>query len=298
VGSKRTVILIAALLIGAVAAFSLYSYVNGIEDRAYNHADRVPVYVVAQRIPANTSGKAVLGNKLILTKQVPKEFMPPSALLDPSTIADKFAKTDLAQGQIVVSDMFVDKQAATSTWRDQLPSDQVAIRVQMDQVKGLGGIIQPGDKVTMLVELDGTEGPAADGGGASAAAAAAGATAAGKSIRFLYSNVEVMAIDNAGVSVSGTAAAPAGGPIMFKVPLAAAEKIALAGSKLYLALEPEGFVPADTDLAPMDWNGVFQGEKSPYKNKKATSTTTATGSGTTTGASTSTGTSTTTTSKP
>lgn len=256
IGSKRTVILAVALAIGALAAVVLYSYLNGVEDKAYSDAERVQVYVVREAIPANTSGQDAVAARAIVPDQVPKEFMPQTALVDPSTITSKFAKTDLVPGQIVVQSMFVDKQEVTSTWRDQLGADEVAVRVQLDQVKGMTGIIQAGDTVTMLVDLDGTE-----------LAGAPGAVATGRSIQFLYSNVPVMAIGSAGVSVSGEqTVTPDAGPITFRVPLKAAEKIALAGSKIYLVLEPDGFVPTADDLVPVDWSTVFTGEKTPFKN--------------------------------
>jgi hypothetical protein len=143
--------------------------------------------------------------------------------------------------------------------------------VQLDSVKGMSGILQPGDQVTMLVQTDGTEGGAA----ATAAGSASAPVAGNNKIQFLYSNVEVMAIGSTGASATGSTAAGAAvaaatGPITFRVPLQAAEKIALIGSKLYLTLEPEGFVPADADLAPLDWTGVFTGEKTPYKKTNKT----------------------------
>ncbi len=39
--SRRTMILIAAVLLGAVAAFALFTYVGGIEDEANDNAERV-----------------------------------------------------------------------------------------------------------------------------------------------------------------------------------------------------------------------------------------------------------------
>jgi pilus assembly protein CpaB len=252
VGSKRTIILVVALVVGALAGYLLYNYVNGVEDRAYQNADRVGVFVVKQPIPANMTGQEALNKRLIVQAQIPREFRPATALVDSSTINAKLAKTDLAVGQVVVDNMFVDKVDATSTWRDRLGTN-VAITVQLDQVKGMAGILQAGDEVTLLVELDGAENPANP--------------APARSVRFLYSNVQVMAINGQGASVAGAPGGDpvaVGGPITFRVPLKAAEKIALAGTKMYIALEPVDFVPTDADLVAVDWTNLFQGEKSPY----------------------------------
>ena len=55
--SRRTLILIASIAIGAVAAFALFNYVSGIEDDAYSNAERVDVYVVRQTIPKGYPGE-------------------------------------------------------------------------------------------------------------------------------------------------------------------------------------------------------------------------------------------------
>ena len=123
-GSKRSMILVVALLIGSIAAFALYNYVNGVEDKALQGTEQVTVYWVQAPISANTQGEQVIGAKMIVTKQVPANLRPPTAITDLSTIKGKVAKTDLAVGQIVVPGMFVDQSQAASTWlrsSDQTP---------------------------------------------------------------------------------------------------------------------------------------------------------------------------------
>ena len=49
-------ILIAAIAVGALAAFAIFNYVGGIEDRANDNARRVPVIRIAQDIPRGLTG--------------------------------------------------------------------------------------------------------------------------------------------------------------------------------------------------------------------------------------------------
>lgn len=48
---RRTLILVAAIAIGALASFLVWNYVNNIQDTAYNDAARVPVYLVRRPSP-------------------------------------------------------------------------------------------------------------------------------------------------------------------------------------------------------------------------------------------------------
>ena len=55
--SRRTLILIAAVLVGAVAAYALWTYVGGIEDEANDNAKRVQIFKIVQDIPKGPTGK-------------------------------------------------------------------------------------------------------------------------------------------------------------------------------------------------------------------------------------------------
>lgn len=243
-GSKRTVILIAALLIGAVASYALYTYVSGVEDRAYQNAQRVRVYVLAQNVPADTAADALVSSRVILERDIPTEFLPPSAITDISLIAGKVARTDLSEGQIVVDGMFGDQAEVMSTWADRLEVNQVAVTVNVDQVRAVGGLLQPGDRVSMLVR---SAPPATSGGGAVEGAAAP--------VSFLYQNVQILAIGGVGVGQADAAAAPAGGMMTFAVPPDAAQRIIFAGDTITLLLEPKNYVA--TDLPPVDAGNLF-----------------------------------------
>ena len=47
--SRRTLILVGAIVIGVIAALLIYNYVQGIDDRANNNAKLVDVYVAKLR---------------------------------------------------------------------------------------------------------------------------------------------------------------------------------------------------------------------------------------------------------
>ena len=152
-GSRRTVILIAAVLIGAIAAYALYNYVNGVEDRAYDNAKRVQVFVVKQPIAKGTPGDQAIGDKLVQSGQIPQEFRPATAITDTAVLTGKVALTDLVPGQVVVDGMFVDQATAFVTFSERIPVDQVAVTVSVDQVRGVAGLLVPGDKVNLMVVL-------------------------------------------------------------------------------------------------------------------------------------------------
>jgi len=60
VGSRRTVILIAAIVIAAIAAVAIYSYLNTVQDRAYNNAKLVDVYRVVKDVKKGQPGEQAI----------------------------------------------------------------------------------------------------------------------------------------------------------------------------------------------------------------------------------------------
>jgi len=266
VGSKRTLVLLSALVIGVIAAGALYFYVNGIEDRAFKGTQPVLVWVAKQDIPAGTAGEAAA--PFIIQKKVPLDVRPATAITDPSTIVGKVAKINLVAGQVVVSDMFAQKSdVVQSTFADRLGKDRVAVTVSVDQVHGVSGLLQPGDHVTLMVVTTGDQSAVANGAAPGAPTttvkdAPANAASLGE-VHFLYQNVQILAVGtNLGgaPAPSGTGTTPvtaaASGLMTFAVPPDAAARIALTGSELYLALEPNNYTPVS--VSPINWSNVFK----------------------------------------
>ena len=231
---------------------------SSVEARAYDGADLVEVFVVNQDIPQGTLGDDAIGSKLIAADEMPNEFRPDTALTDLTPIRGKVAITNLSAGQVVVDGQFVTPtEVPQSTASGQLDEGEVAITVSVDQVRGVGGNLLPGDRVNILVSLVNTpaEGEAASADGS-------------KEVRFLYQNVKIMRIgQNAAPTVGETDSAnPGSDLITFAVPPEAAQRIAFAGSdRLYLTLVPKDYQPQP--YAPVTITDLFPDRLTPYPDE-------------------------------
>ena len=59
-GARRTVILVAAVIVAAVAAVITYTYLNGVQRRAYKNATLVKVFVVKKDVKKGLPGGQIL----------------------------------------------------------------------------------------------------------------------------------------------------------------------------------------------------------------------------------------------
>lgn len=266
-GSRRTLITVAAVAVGALAVFLIYGYVGSVKDEAFGEAERVKVFVVKTAVPQGTYGEEAEQQKLIVEDEIPKKFFPPNAIRNFDDIGGKVAVAGLAVNQIVTTDMFADPGIVQSTFSDRLEKindeDQVAISITVDQVRGVAGLLQPGDFVNIMAStpcgLGGTGGsPEAPAGDGAEAAPVEGGDNAGCS-RYVYQKTQVLAIGQTPVSVPGevTAAAEEGDPeaaappdagntglITLIVPARAAQYVAsLPPEDIYLSLVSRDYEP-------------------------------------------------------
>jgi pilus assembly protein CpaB len=241
VGTRRTVILIAAIVIAAIAAVAIYSYLNNVQNRAYNDAKLVSVYRVEKDIKKGLPGEQAIDSGSVKKSTIPQKYRPTTAITDVNTIRGKVALNDLSAGQVVVDGMFVEPRAATISFAQRIPAGQVAITVSVDIVHGVANLIVPGDQVNILAT-------APDG------------------VRYLFQNVNVLAIGataapQPGETTATTTAAGAGGALTFAVPPLAAAKISIA-QNMYLTLVPPGNQPVPVpSVTP---GNLFSGPLTPY----------------------------------
>src|SRR3954452_74888 len=155
-------ILIAAVVVGAISAFLVFSYVNGADDRAQGNARQVNVIKVLKDIPRGLSGREAQQQGYIdQGATISAEYKPVTAVTDASVILDKVAVAPLAKNQILVDGMFANQIESSVTFNSRLDENCgptggaivpcVAVTISVDEIKGVAGVIVPGDFVNILV---------------------------------------------------------------------------------------------------------------------------------------------------
>jgi pilus assembly protein CpaB len=239
----RTIIVIAAVAAALLAGTAASAFLSGSDARAYKGATLVKVYKVAKDIPKGFSGDEAIVSEKVKADKMPQEFRPGTALTDVNALRGKVAVTALSANQVVVDGMFVDPRVAQVTAAQRIPTGQVAVTVSLDQVHGVANLLVPGDKVNVMVLVDGAE-------------------------RTLYQNVQILFIGTTAAPQAGDTAEvvnPGSNLITFAVPQGAATKIVFAAGQpggLYLSLVPPDYKPVD--VPPANTGSLFNGPPTPY----------------------------------
>jgi len=261
-------ILIGAIAVGAIAALALLRYVHHVEKSATPNP--VSVWVIQSPIKRGTSYANAAAS--IKKKTIPAEFRPDSFVSDPKQLENKVAITDLAANQVLVQGMFVNADVASTSFRGRLTGDNVAIALPIDGVRAVGGLLQPGDEVNILVTVgspSSTPPPAPSGGGQPVQL---NASPYKNGARYFYEKVRILAIGTdvrpvAGEAVNSKTATStptvnSGGSIIFEVPSDVAQRLASVDpANLYLTLIPENWKPtAMGPITPQELTGLLPGE--------------------------------------
>jgi pilus assembly protein CpaB len=252
-------VLIAAIAMGALAAFVLRNYVKDQERNA--NPNPVTVYVMTRDIKRGepfTTADAVGIKK----QSIPVQYRPATFVDDLKSLQGKVAATNLAANQVLVKDMFVTSDLGDTGLRQRIDSRLVAIAVPIEGVRAVGGLLQPGDEVNIMV-TPGTAADAASGSAAPATTVPAGSTPGKaavdptaspytKGARYLYQKVRILSIGSSVKPLPGQAAvastaaastvATSGGSIVFEVPAEVAQVIAsIDPTTFYLTLIPKSW---------------------------------------------------------
>ena len=163
--SRRTLILIGALLLGGLAAFLTLNYVRGVENRVSEDTELIEVVVAQAPVAEGTQASAAIADGSLAVAERARQDVPATAVSRLADVEGEVAAIDLSGGEIVTSTMFAGIQDLTGSRSASLDPGNVAITVNVDSASVSGGLIQPGDRVNLLVRFQRTATAAGDADG-------------------------------------------------------------------------------------------------------------------------------------
>ena len=154
---RRTLLLIAALVVAALGTTGVFLYVNGVDERAGADYKLVNILVATAPIAVGMTAQQAsdlgsIDTREYLAKSV--EGLP--AMSDISAIATQVALAPIQAGEPILTTQFGDL-AETS----QLPiaPGEIAVSLNMDDVGRVAGFVGPGSKVVLFMTTAATTGP-------------------------------------------------------------------------------------------------------------------------------------------
>lgn len=148
----KVLILIAALVLGVVAAVFAARYIDGARARVEAQDQPVSVLIAQQDLPAGMSGEELADEELLKLETVPRRYVADGAISSSAAISGKILTVSLSKGEQVSDSRFALPSAAGLSFA--VPEDFVAIALPNTADRGVAGLIRPGDSVVVYATFE------------------------------------------------------------------------------------------------------------------------------------------------
>ena len=148
---RRTILLIAALVVAALGTVLVFLYAQGANDRATADNKPVDVLVASSQIASGTSGSAAQSAGAFKTQSVPKSAVAPGALTSSDSIKSELALSTIFPGQQIIAAQWGSTPESTSSL--PIPKGKIAVSIQLGDPARVAGFVQPGSNVAVFSTL-------------------------------------------------------------------------------------------------------------------------------------------------
>ena len=162
---KRTAVLIVALVLAGVAAFSIWQFLDNVDEEAREGLELVTVIRATEDIPARTPGNTVIDEELFVASEESRDFLPgpsPDRTVAFQTqeqlverLRDRFAVGPISANEILTSVQWEEapEVPVVKPLSEEISPGKQAISVQLDATRAVGGFIRPNDRINMIVTI-------------------------------------------------------------------------------------------------------------------------------------------------
>ncbi len=149
----KTLAVILAIVLALLATFAIFTYVRGLEERAFQDAELVEVFVAQEQIPAGTSAADASEAGLIGRSTAPRATLPEGAIAELDQIQGLVAQERVLEGEVLVVGRWVDPAQVTQVL--QIPEGFEAMSIQVGVPPGVAGFVSSGDLVSLVATVIG-----------------------------------------------------------------------------------------------------------------------------------------------
>ncbi len=169
---KRSLVLIIALALAAVSAFSVWQYLTTVEDEARAEVQEVIVYRATELIDTGTSvaeaellivestalveaivfeGSTIACDGPAASSDAPLDVCGRNPLIESILDPINVAAGPISAGQLVTADLFVPPNLLSDIkLSESIPEGKVAISFRPSEESTVGGFVRPGDRVNLI----------------------------------------------------------------------------------------------------------------------------------------------------
>jgi pilus assembly protein CpaB len=160
---RRAIVLLVALVLAGLAAWAVWNYLQNVENEIVEGQEIVEVYRAGEAIAEGTDGAILLsdfnsGGVLITLSEDQAEDVPVGAITTAEqlnqVLTDRVAAGPIAAGSILNESQWASITVNVVPLAEEIPSGKQAMTIATDNIKGINGFVEPGDRVNMILTID------------------------------------------------------------------------------------------------------------------------------------------------
>lgn len=138
-----------ALLFGLAAGLAFYRYLQEIKE-LYRPDDLVSVVRAREAIPRDS----VIKEEQIEIASLPAKYVHPDALVKENAVVGKIATSDIAAGEEILKGRLLSAKDSDRRLAYTIPVSKRAVSIPIDNINGVSGFIEAGDRVDIIGTVD------------------------------------------------------------------------------------------------------------------------------------------------
>jgi pilus assembly protein CpaB len=146
---RRVAAAIVAVVLAALGAVLLTSYVSAADQRAVAGTKTLDVLVVTKQVLAGTSADKL--DRLVSTKALPSMAVATGAVSSLSELTGQVATTDLMPGEQLIASRFSDPAALPDAGKVAIPAGMQQVSLSLESRRALGGHLVAGTTVGLFI---------------------------------------------------------------------------------------------------------------------------------------------------
>ena len=142
-------VLILAVILGLITVSVLYMYIRGLDKKPSGNTQLKNVVVAVSTIPAHVK----ITQEMLTIKALPAEAVHPEAFTSIQDAVDGTTKSEIISGEQLIQGRVI-TEGVTSPLAYRIPENMRAITIPLNEVSGVAGYIEVGDRVDVLVHYE------------------------------------------------------------------------------------------------------------------------------------------------
>ncbi len=156
---RRAIVLLVALILAGLAAWAVWNFLDGVKTDAEAEQVQVDVFRANGAISEGADGSILLSTDGLLEPGTEEKVdLPEDAITTQeelnNILSGRFAAGPISDNAIITRSQWVEVTSDVTPLAELIPSGKQAIAVGLDEIRGVNGFVQPGDRVNLIVTLD------------------------------------------------------------------------------------------------------------------------------------------------